>query len=130
MGHLTLFPEYFERKSLFYATHNGGRKLERFLINDEEIQHLNPVNSLISSRSALGCTEGAVEIGDKTRKIRVQFDPGNMALTGHIHYKKVMSSYFVRLGFSAMEMDDTSARVKVRRSFSNRSFEFSYQFTK
>ena len=30
MGHLTLFPEYFDNDSLFYATHNGGRKLERF----------------------------------------------------------------------------------------------------
>ena len=130
MGHLTLFPEYFDNESLFYATHNGGRKLERFCIYDEEVEHLNPVNSLISSRSALGCTEGEVEIGDKTRKIRIQFDPGNTALTGHVHYKKVLPGYFVRLGFSAMEMDDTSANVKMRRSFSNRSFEFTYQFIK
>lgn len=117
IGHITLNPEVFARESLWYGTHNGGEVIERFPV-DQPINHLAPVSTLVSASQGLGMTEGIVEMGDLTHRLRVEVDKTAAAVTGHVIYSPVYGSYFYRLVLSAMEMDETAYQVVDRNSFS------------
>ncbi len=119
LGHVTLNPEVFDSGSLFYRTCNGGEAAETFLLENEPVDHLAPVSSLVSASHGLGVTSGLVELGDDRTLLEVEIDKASSALTGHIRYAPVDDRYFYRLIFSAMEMDDTSAFSKERSAFSD-----------
>ena len=103
---MTLLPEAFVREQLYYRTHNGGA-LETFVLDGLRVDHGQPVSLLISASHALGLTEGWIELGDPTRRVRIQLDPCQAACVGLLTYRAVKNTYFCRLAFSAGEIDDT-----------------------
>ena len=121
VGHVTLNPELFQRESLFYRTHNGGKRAETFHLGNSSFNHLAPVTTLVSTSDGLGVTSGLVELGDARHSLLVTVDKCSAALTGHIVYAPVDRRYFYRLIFSAMEMDDTSCHVSTRQVFADRT---------
>ncbi len=107
LGYITLNPEAFTPKDLFYAVHNGGSDLEYFKMT-EPVNHGNAVSFLVSANHLLGCTGSVVKLGDHKHHIHVTVDKSASSLAGMIHYQKVGNSYICRLIWSAREMDDTS----------------------
>jgi hypothetical protein len=120
LGHITVNPEALHNDGLFFSTHNGGDLPETFHLQGLPINHLEPVSSLVSARTALGMTEGLAELGDSRHKIRVSVDKTTAALTGHIVYAPVGERYLYRLILSAMETDDTACLIRQRDCFQDR----------
>lgn len=108
LGHITLLPEAFDSATLFYSCHNGGSTEERFALSGCSIDHGRPVSSLVSATGGLGVTGGVVEVGDARHAVRIEIDKACSALIGLLTYREVRGSYFCRLAFSALELDETS----------------------
>lgn len=108
LAHITLIPEGFDRRNLYYATHNGGRILERFALGASEFNHGDAVSFLVSSRQAIGMTQGIIEIGDPTRRLILRCNKTDSACIGLVSHHRVQDSHFTRVAFSAREVDDTS----------------------
>ena len=108
LGHVTLNPTLFDPKFLYYETHNGGARPERFPIQGRVIDHGRPVSFLVSASEALGMTGGSVVLGDQHHRLSVQVNQGNGYLAGLMTYVPVGQSYFCRLSLSGAECDDTS----------------------
>ncbi len=123
LGYLTLYPQAFERETLFYATTNGGSKPEHFPLAGSSVDHGAPVSFLVSSGSGLGLTEGWVQIGDARRYLQVSVNQDLSALIGLVRYQEIDGTFFCRLAFSACEMDETVKREQAV-SFTNK-FELS-----
>ena len=104
---LTFIPSSFDRESIFFATHNGGNELEYFYIGDKEVNHSQSLSSLVSAKSGLGATEGVVIIGDKYKSLVVEHNRRLSALIPSISFSPIGDSFFLRLQYSAQEMDDT-----------------------
>lgn len=107
LGHVTLVPEAFDRRSLFYATHNGGREIEKFSLNGQSVDHGRNVSFVVSAAHAVGITQGVVEVGDDRNILRIQVDKKAAALVGMVRYQSVGDKFFYRISFSARELDDT-----------------------
>jgi len=105
--YITINPEAFSQRNLFYATHNGGNDLEYFKMT-EPINHGDAVSFLVSAKQAIGCTASVIKLGDHKHHINVTVDKSASTLAGMINYQKVGNSYICRLIWSAQEMDDTS----------------------
>jgi hypothetical protein len=120
LGHLTLNPEAFRERKLFFRTHNGGDFPETFQPAGHPLNHLAPVSTLVSANAALGMTSGKIELGDFSKTLRIEVDKAMAALTGHVVYAPVDNTYLYRLVLSAMEMDDTACHVKERNCFNGR----------
>ena len=108
LGAVTVNPESFESKTLFYRTHNGGSTMETFRINGKKINHGAPSSFLVSAQHGLGMTNGILEIGDRRQFIRIAIDKAKSSLIGMIVFEEVKPSYFFRAIFSAREFDETS----------------------
>jgi hypothetical protein len=106
-GHVTLSPEAFDRQTLAFATHNGGRTLDRYALGDEPVEHGRTVSALVSSAQGLGMTEGVVALGDAQRHLLVTVDRAVAAPLGLITYRPFADDYFLRLALSLTEHDDT-----------------------
>ncbi len=105
---ITFIPTSFDQNTLFYATHNGGRELEKFEIGNSTIHHGQSISSLVSAKHGLGATEGVVIIGDSTKQITIWHDQTKSALIPFVHYLPMDDNqYFLRLQFSAQEIDET-----------------------
>lgn len=111
LGDVTLDPRAFDRRSLFYRSHNGGVDAETFRLDGTRVAHAEPVSYLVSASHAVGITEGMIEIGDAQRTLRVEVDKTAAALIGMVTYQPVRDSYFCRLSFSAAEVDETRHAV-------------------
>jgi hypothetical protein len=120
LGHLTLNPEAFRERKLFFRTHNGGDFPETFQPAGHPLNHLAPVSTLVSANAALGMTSGKIELGDFSKTLRIEVDKAMAALTGHVVYAPVDNTYLYRLVLSAMEMDDTACHIKERNCFNGR----------
>lgn len=107
LGNITLHPGAFDRASLYYAASNGGSAPETFPLAGKTVDHGAPVSFLVSARTALGMTDGRVELGDARRRVLVESDQASAALVGMISYRETKDSYFCRLALSAGEMDET-----------------------
>ena len=103
---ITFIPEAFDKESLFYATHNGG-DLEKFELKNKIVNHSQSLSALISSKYGLGATEGVVVIGDKFKQVVITHDKAQSALIPTIYYKPMDETFFLRLQYSAQEIDDT-----------------------
>ncbi len=110
LGAITLNPEAFDPETLFYATHNGGKALEKFTLAGTPVNHGNPASFLVSANAGLGVTEGLVILGDQCRQINITIDKQQCAALGMISFRKVSPNYFCRHVFSILEMDETSNR--------------------
>ena len=123
LAHVTLNPEAFDRAGLFYATHNGGSRLERFPVGEKRIEHGHPVSFLVSASGAMGMTGGELSLGDGKRSVRMRTRMEQASVVAQIVFVPVTGSYFYRAVFSAAELDET-CRNRPRMEFP-RSLEFS-----
>lgn len=112
LGHVTVNPNVFNSEELYFSSHNGGSRPERFAIQGNPIFHGEPSSFLVSAKQGLGLTEGVVEIGDSEKAVKIEIDRALSSLIGLITYKAVGQSYFLRCSFSASEMDETSRSKK------------------
>ena len=107
---MTINPKALNEKQLTLKTHNGGKYLEHFHIN-ENLNHgaaIENVSNYTSSNSSLGVTQEKIILGDKRKSIIFEIDKSLSSLVGMIEYTKLKKNYFLRLFFSAFESDDTS----------------------
>ena len=107
VGHVSLHPESFDRKSLWFATHNGGSELEHHELDGQPFDHGAPVSALVSARQGLGVTEGLLLIGDAHRHIRVEIDQALAKPLGLVTFQPAGEHYFLRCAFSLTESDET-----------------------
>jgi len=107
MGIVTFLPYAFDEKSLYYKTVNGGFDPESFNL-EENVDHTEEVNSLISSSHCLGSTEGWTELGDKQKSIRISSDKKEMYCVPMVKFQKVDDTYFLRIYHSLAETDETA----------------------
>jgi hypothetical protein len=115
-GIITFIPDAFDRDSLFYATHNGGKIVETHELKGHTISHDEPASSMVSSKHCLGATEGWVEIGDKDKKIKIYSDKSKLYNVPMINYREVKhGGYFLRLLHSIGEIADTAKSTNVQR---------------
>ena len=118
-GFITINPEAFTKNELYYACHNGGSFLEKFHLKDvKSLDQGDPISSLISSNSALGNTEGILEIGDNEKKITLETNPAQLAALPMIRYEDLDGTCFFRIMYSLQEYDDTSLKAAKERDFS------------
>jgi hypothetical protein len=103
----TFNPKVWDRESLYIATHNGGAVLEKFFLKGQNFSHGDIYSSLISARHGFGNTEGVFVIGDKDKSICFECDMSVSALIPSIIYKEMDGTYFLRLQYSARELDET-----------------------
>ena len=105
----TLNPEAWDKDSIYYETHNGGMRSDKFMLAEKQVIHNDIYSSLISARHGLGNTEGKLSIGDKDKKITFFCDMTISALIPTIaFYPLENDKYFLRLQYSAQELDETS----------------------
>lgn len=107
-GLLTFNPEAFDKKTLFYATMNGGREEEVFPLTDTRIVRSDPTSLLVSSRNLLGNTGGVLRVGDQDIVLSIAIDMGECAALPLVSYDDLDSTYFLRTAFSLAEFDDTT----------------------
>jgi hypothetical protein len=107
IGNLTLNPQAFDRRTLFYRTQNGGSRPETFLIGNHGIDHGKSVSYLVSASTGLGLTGEFIEIGDASKHMRVEIDKSISSPLGLITCKDIGDTYFCRLAFSLLEGDET-----------------------
>ena len=98
---------------MFYRTHNGGSRPETFPLDGTRVSHADAVSFLVSASHAIGITEGLVELGDRSRTLRIEVDKTAAALVGMVTYQPVRDSYFCRVSFSAAEVDETRRAIIV-----------------
>ncbi len=113
LGNFTLMPDAFDTSTLSYRSHNGGTRAEEFFLKGTDIDHGAPISFLVSAGSGLGLTEGWVDIGDNSRRLRLDVDMATAALLGMVTHKPVGSSLFCRITLSALEMDETRNPVEI-----------------
>lgn len=106
LGNITLYPESFDRSTLCYKTHCGGKEPQSMLLRGKAVEHGAPVSFLVSAQGGIGMTDGWAEIGDARRRLRVEVDQAVAALIGLMNYQEIGDSYFCRLALSAGEMDE------------------------
>ncbi|HXA54942.1 MAG TPA: hypothetical protein VNV37_08730, partial [Solirubrobacteraceae bacterium] len=106
-GHLTLLPEAFDARTLWYATHNGGAHLDLHRIGGQAFDHGAAVSALVSCRQGLGMTEGVVLVGDAERALRVEIDQACARALGLVSFTPGAERWLLRLCFTLTESDDT-----------------------
>ncbi len=107
LGFITLMPESFEAKSLFYQTHNGGHAPETHVLNGRPAEHGRAVSALISAHGGFGATEGLVSLGDHRRRLTVRVPRNVCAGLPMLQYQPAGGRFFCRLFFSLLELDET-----------------------
>ena len=107
LGHITLLPDAFDWKRLSLTTHNGGKEVETFALDGQEVDHGAPVSFLVSASHGLGMTEGWAEIGDDKNRIRVSVDRTTAPLMGLLTHRRLKGGIFCQIALSALELDDT-----------------------
>ena len=107
LGHITLNPEAFDGKQLWYATHNGGREPERFELTGADFDHGRAVSHMVSAASALGMTEGRFWLGDHRRRVALTLERSAAPLVPLVAWHRIGDHYFFRVSLSASEIDDT-----------------------
>ena len=115
-NYITLNPNNFNFSELFYETANGGKRLEKFKINDLQFDHGEHVSSLCSATNGLGSTSGITVIGDNKKKIKISNDDSKSNLISMIQNEKITKKNLFRFYHSGMEYDDTS-KSHVKKNF-------------
>jgi len=116
LAHVTLNPEAFDPRQLYFESHNGGFSPERFSVGANRIEHGRSVSFLVSATGALGMTNGQLNLGDHVRHIQVRTRMDQAAVVAQITFLPVAGSFFYRASFSAVELDDT-CRNRQRSDF-------------
>ncbi len=108
LGHIALNPEALDYDSLFYSTHNGGIREEKFSMHGADVDHGRAISFLVSASGGIGVTGGLLRIGDGERHLRIDVDKTASAAIGLVTCHRVGETYFGRVSFSLSEMDDTA----------------------
>src|SRR3989344_1873810 len=107
-GKVTLNPDAFDLKSLYYECHNGGVGAEKFFLKNTKEMSPGPLSFSLSSPGCLGNTTGRLVIGDSKHKLILENDPAECAALPIIHFvSNVDGRSFVRVAYSLCEFDDT-----------------------
>ncbi|MCG2700587.1 glycoside hydrolase family 57 [Candidatus Parcubacteria bacterium] len=107
-GIITFNPGAFDKKTLFYSCSNGGKIPDIFSLSKAQPMIIEPVSLSVSARSALGNTNGILEVGDKNKSIILKTDMANLAALPMINFISLKDSFFLRVLFSLGETDETS----------------------
>lgn len=107
LGNITLLPEAVDAETLYFETHNGGVRPERFALAGETIDHGEPVSFLVSASAGIGMSEGTIVIGDARSAIRITATEESDAYLGLISHRLVKGKVFCRVALSAGEIDET-----------------------
>lgn len=118
LGYLTLRPDVFAPETSYFESHLGGLTPERFPLMQQEMDHAQNLNLLISSLSGFCPTNGTLVIGDHEKQLHIEVDTSKTLPLVMLTSKKIKDAWFCRLAFSLSEMDET------RRSESTDTFEF------
>ena len=113
LAHVTLNPRAFDRKNLYFESHNGGRAPERHSLwqrGTVPVDHGKPVSRLVSATTGLGMTGGTLEIGDDKHAVRLEMKRTDAAGAGLIQCEAVGESFFARAAITLRETDETAAR--------------------
>lgn len=108
VGKITLIPDSFDRKTLFYAAHNGGRRLEKFSLDGCKVRQDQMVSQIVSSSGCLGATEGYTVVGDASKGLKIEIDRTHLWAVPLIQYEQLGNTFFFRVYHSISEMDETS----------------------
>jgi hypothetical protein len=103
----TFIPEGWDIESLYISTHNGGSIPETFFLNNKIIEQNNLHSALISATHGYGNTEGVFIVGDNKKSILFKCSMAFAALIPKIIYRELSGTMYLRLQYSAREMDET-----------------------
>ena len=110
LGTVTLRPDAWDRGSLRYGTVNGGAGVEwRGLPEGARIRQSDAVSSSVTATSCLGATEGWVALADRERGVLVSTNRASAAVVPMLDFEDVDEGFFLRLGHTAAESDETRA---------------------
>jgi hypothetical protein len=108
-GFITLFSDMFDKDTMQFETHNGGRKSEIFSMDRSlSFSHGKSISSLITAGQLLGLTKGCFNFGDLIKNISVHIKKEEAALVGMVEHQVIQSSTLTRFCLSAREIDETS----------------------
>ncbi len=107
-GIMTFNPEAFDLETLFFRCHNGGMNPETFHLKNVDLIDVRPVSLLVTAQNILGNTTGCLEIGDSKKSVLLKNNPADLAALPMIHYARLGGTYFLRVLYSAGEIDETS----------------------
>ncbi|MBF0249264.1 MAG: glycoside hydrolase family 57 [Alphaproteobacteria bacterium] len=127
LANLTLNPAGYDRASLYYETHNGGKRMDRHSLSGGDVNFKRLPSFLVSARAGTGMTEGVFVIGDKNRKVVLECPRDVAALPALVECQSIGASFFCRVSLSARESDDT-AKPGPHLAISGRH-EFMYAMT-
>lgn len=115
--HITFNPHAWDYKTLYFKTHNGGKCLEKYYLTDN-VNHSDILSSLISAKHGLGATEGILIIGDKNKALKIQHEPSVSAMIPSVIFSKLSDkNYFLRLQYSAQEIDETLKILRIKGNY-------------
>jgi Glycosyl hydrolase family 57 len=107
IGNFTILPNAVDPDTLYFETHNGGRRAERFVLGNHSFDHGAPVSFLVSASSGTGMSEGQIVIGDAGAAIRISATEESDAFLGLVTHRLVKGRVFCRIALSAGELDET-----------------------
>ncbi len=108
LGIVTLIPDSFDRETLFYETHNGGKDKELFLLKGKNVALDLPVNYVVTARGCLGATEGTISFGDREKEITVFTDKSQIYTVPLLRYKEFEDTFFFRISHTLCERDEVA----------------------
>ena len=112
LGHVLLKPGSWNEARFRYRTHLGGKGLEEFRCGDESFDHGDPVSFLVSASTALGMTEGILELGDDAKMLRITIDRAETTAIGSITHRPIGNDRLFRFCASLREMDETTRKAE------------------
>ena len=116
LGHVLLKPGAWNDRALRYRTHLGGEHLEEFRCGDESFDHGDPVSFLVSASTAVGMTEGFLDLGDDALMLRISIDRSMSAAVGSMTHHRIGRDRFFRFCASLREMDETTRKAETART--------------
>ena len=108
LGMVTAIPSSFDRESLFYATHNGGKSMEVFRLSGKRVLMDAPVNYVVTTKGCLGATEGIFVFGDADKHVVIETDKSLFCAVPLVRYEELGDSFFLRVSHSICERDDVA----------------------
>lgn len=107
-GILTFLPEFLNNLTFSYSTYNGGKTIETFKVENEEINHSNPVNQMVSASTCLGDTESYLKISSGNENLIIKTDKSSCYTIPLLKHKLIDNLHFLRIYNSMCEKDDVS----------------------
>jgi len=120
---LTLNPDCFDKRSLYYKTVNGGFDYEKFFVK-KNIDQSTPVDFNITSKHCLGSTDEWLSIGDEKKELIIKTNKGETYSVPLLEFKKIKKDYLFRVYNSVCETDETTNAISFKGKI-----KFSYSLT-